>query len=78
MSNIEPDIQDFLKKIVSSIFLSLIWMMVNMTLGIYFGLFFPDGKFGIGNLLFYIFLLGTFFFLLRFLYRTWKKKFPHG
>lgn len=78
MSSIEPDVQDFLKKIVSSLFLSLIWLMVNMTLGIYFGLFFPREKISIGNLVFYIFLSGTFFLLIRFLYRTWKKKFPHG
>jgi hypothetical protein len=78
MSNIEPEVKDFLKRIVLSLFLGLTWLMVNMTLGIYFGLLFPEEKFGIGNGLFYIFLFGSLFFLIRFLLRTWKKRFPHG
>jgi hypothetical protein len=78
MSSLEPEVQDFLKRIVSSLFLGLFWLMLNMTLGIYFGLLFVDGKISIGNIIFYIFLLGSLFLLIRFYYRTWKKKFPHG
>lgn len=78
MSNFEPDVKDFLKRIVSSLFLGLFWLMLNMTLGIYFGLLFVDGKVSIGNMIFYVFLLGSLVLLIRFYYRTWKKKFPHG
>jgi hypothetical protein len=78
MNEIEPDVKDFLKKIVFSLFLGLVWLMVNMTLGIYFGLLFPGEKFGIGNGLFYIFFVGSLFFVIRFLLRSWKRKFPHG
>jgi hypothetical protein len=78
MDYFEPDVKDFLKRIVSSLFLGLFWLMLNMTLGIYFGLLFVNGKVSIGNIIFYIFLLGSLFLLIRFYYRTWKKKFPHG
>ena len=78
MSNIEPEVKDFLKRIVLSLTLGLTWLIVNMTLGIYFGLLFPGEKFGIGNGLYYVFLLGSLFFITRLLLRTWKKKFPHG
>jgi hypothetical protein len=78
MSGLEPEVQDFLKRIVSSLFLGLFWLMLNMTLGIYFGLLFVNRKISTGNIIFYIFLLGSLFLLIRFYYRTWKKKFPHG
>jgi len=78
MDYFEPEVKDFLKRIISSLFLGLFWLMLNMTLGIYFGLLFVNRKISTGNILFYISLLGSLFFLIRFYYRTWKKKFPHG
>jgi hypothetical protein len=78
MSGMEPGVRDYLRKILLSIILGLTWMMVNMTLGIYFGLFFIGEKFGIGNLICYIILAGSMGFLVRWLYRTWRRKFPHG
>jgi hypothetical protein len=78
MSIIEPEVRDFLKRIVSSIFIGFFWLMLNMTLGIYFGFLFVRGKISIGNIIFYIFFLASLAFLMRFYFRTWKKKFPHG
>jgi hypothetical protein len=78
MDYFEPDVKDFLKRIVSSLFLGLFWLMLNMTLGIYFGLLFINEKISAGNIIFYAFLFSSLFFLIRFYYRTWKKKFPHG
>jgi hypothetical protein len=78
MSNIEPEVKDFLKRIIWSLFLGLSWLMLTMTLGIYFGLLFPGERLGIGNLLFYVFAGVSLFFVIRLLIRTWKKKFPHG
>ena len=78
MSGVEPEARDFLKKIAWSVFYGIAWMMINMTLGIYFRLFFFEERVGIGNILFYIFFLVTLFALIRFYYRTWKQKFPHG
>lgn len=78
MSGFEPEVRDFLKRIVSSVFLGLLWLMMNMTIGIYFGLLFFEDGIHWPNVLYYIFLLITLAFLIRFYYKTWNKKFPHG
>jgi hypothetical protein len=74
----ETDIKDFLRRIVLSLVLGLSWLFINMTLGIYFDLLPVYGHPDLDNILFYIFFLGTGFFYVRFLVRTWRKKFPHG
>ncbi len=53
----------------------MVWMMVNMTLGIYYGLLFAENGLGIWNILYYIFFLGSLFVLIRYYLRTWKQKF---
>jgi hypothetical protein len=78
MSGMEPEVRVFLKKIVSSVFLGLFWMMINMTLGIYYGLLFFDPKITVGNIIFYLFLAASLLALIWFYRRTWKTKHPHG
>jgi hypothetical protein len=74
----EPDAKDFLKKVMQSLFLGLLWLLINMTLGIYFDLLPIYGRPDWANILFYLFFAGTGFLYGRYLYRTWRKKFPHG
>jgi len=78
MSLLEPELKDFLKKILQSFFAGLCWMMANMIAGIFFGLLFVRDRITTGNIIFYLFFLSSLIWLLRFYYRTWKKKFPHG
>jgi len=78
MSSMEPEVKDFLKRIVWSFFVGLSWMMLNMTLGIYFDLLFIRDNISLSNILYYIFFIGSLALLIWFYYRTWKKKFPHG
>jgi type IV secretory pathway VirB2 component (pilin) len=78
MSMMEPEVKDFLKKIVQSVFTGLLWMMINMIAGIYFGWMFIYDKISVGNIIFYVFLIVSLLWLIRFYYRTWKNKFPHG
>jgi hypothetical protein len=78
MSGMESDTKDFLKKIVQSIFLGLLWLGLNMTMGIYNGLLFFEGAITAGNIFYYLFLVASFLALIRFYWVTWKKKFPHG
>ncbi|MBS1597124.1 MAG: hypothetical protein JST75_02790 [Bacteroidetes bacterium] len=78
MSSVEPEVKDFLKRVVSSLFLGLLWLLFNMTLGIYFGLLFVVEKITIGNIIFYLFAIISLALLVWFYYKTWKKKFPHG
>jgi len=68
----EPDIKAFLILVMQSIAITLMWMLLNMTAGIYFNLAFPDDKPTIWNVLFYIFFLGTLTWLLFYLRRRWK------
>jgi hypothetical protein len=78
MSSIEPEAREFLRKIAWSVFYGIVWMMVNMTLGIYYGLLFPDDGPGIWNILYYLFFFGSLFLLVRYYFKSWKQKFPHG
>ena len=68
----EPEVKEFLIKIVQSISMVLLWMLVNMTLGIYYGLaFFEDGL-KWQNLLYGLFLLASVILLIRYLRKKWK------
>jgi len=78
MSQVEPEVKDFLKRVVLTVFFGLLWMMLNMTLGLYFGLLFIDDKISVGNIIFYLFAAISLVLLIWFYYKTWKKKFPHG
>ena len=78
MSGMERDTKDFLKKIVQSIFLGLLWLCLNMTMGIYSGLLFFEDKITLANIFYYLFLVASLIALIRFYWVTWKKKFPHG
>jgi len=68
----DPDIKKFFLKVLNSLFLGLLWLMAASTGGIYYGLAFTTGKPVIYNILFYIGLLISLFFLLRYYYLTWK------
>jgi hypothetical protein len=50
----------------------MLWLLLNMTFGIYFNYAFFDTGFSLGNLLYYIFLVASFIFLLIYLKRKWK------
>ena len=78
MSNMEEEAREFLTKIAWSVFFGIFWMIVNMTLGVYFELLIPLGKISIGNIIYYIFFLLSLVLLIRFYVRTWKKRYPHG
>ena len=78
MDGFDPEVRDYFKRIVLSFFLGLMWLVINMTIGIFFEWMFFEGRPTIGNILFYIFMAATLLLYLRFLRRTWKKRFPHG
>jgi high-affinity Fe2+/Pb2+ permease len=78
MSEMEQDAADFLKRIVWSITAGLVYLVVNSTGGIMYGLFFFEDRPGLANYLFYCFVLLSTGILLWLLRKWWKKKFPHG
>lgn len=74
----EPEVRRFLKRIVQSLSLGLLWLFINLTIGIYVGLMVPEHELTIGNIIFYIWMAVSLAALLWVLYRIWKEKFPHG
>jgi hypothetical protein len=68
----EPEVKAFLALIINSLAMALLWMMVNMTAGIYYNLAFFEDKLSIWNILYYIFFLATLAFLIIYLRKKWK------
>ncbi len=68
----EDDTRGFLVLIVNTISIVFIWMMTHVLLGIYFGLAFFEETPGWKNYLYYVILLASLFFLIRFIRRKWK------
>jgi hypothetical protein len=72
MSGMEPEVSRYLRRIATSISAILIWMLVIILFGLKFGyLFFEEGH-TLGSSIFYIWLLASGFFLVRWLVRYWR------
>ena len=50
----------------------LLWLIINMTFGIYFEWLFFDERPTIGNYIFYLFMVGSLLWMIRYNYRLWK------
>jgi hypothetical protein len=70
---LEPEIKKFLKAIVQSMSIVLLWMLLNTFFGIKMGLIFFENGFTIWNGVYYGALLLSFGFILRYLIQMWKK-----
>ncbi len=68
----EPEVKEFLIKIMQSISMGVVWLLINMSIGIYFGLAFFEGSPSIGNYIYYLFFLGSLSLLILFLRKKWK------
>jgi hypothetical protein len=69
----DPDVKRYFRKILNTISYGLIWMMSAVAAGLYFKLAIPGERPLYAVVIFYIVLVITFFFLLRYFYSTWKK-----
>jgi FtsH-binding integral membrane protein len=74
----EDDPRDFLRRIVWSLSLALVWLISTLAIGTYWDLLVPEKKLGISNIIFYIWMAGSLVGLIWVYARIWKKKFPHG
>lgn len=68
----EPDVKVFLLTIVQTISMALLWLLINMSIGIYYGLAFYEQHLSIWNCVFYIFSLTSFGFLIFYFKKKWK------
>lgn len=69
----EPEIKAFLVRVAQTVFMGLLWMAVNSTLGIMFDLAFIHEKISLANILFYVWFVISLALLLWFYIRLWKK-----
>ncbi len=72
MSEMEPDVRNFLSKIISSISITLLWLLINSTIGIGLNYAFFNEKPSLGNYIFYAWFLLSFTFLARYLLKKWN------
>ena len=68
----EDETRDFLVRIMQTISLALVWMLVNVYIGIYKDYAFFEDHPNWTNYLYYAFALITLVLLLRHLWRKWK------
>ena len=78
MSSMENDTRRFLNKIITTLGLGLLWLFINMTMGIYNRWFFFNDKPTTGNYIFYAWAVLSLIGLLLLYRKIWKEKFPHG
>ena len=78
MSGMEDDAKDFLKRVVWSLALGLLWLVTTLALGAYNNLLVPENGIKVSNIIFYTWMAGSLAGLIYLNYRIWKKKFPHG
>jgi len=72
MSGMEPEVKNFLSKIVTSLSVGLLWLLINSTIGIYFNFAFFENKPTPGNYIFYVWFLVSLFFLIKLYRKIWK------
>jgi len=74
MSGMEPEVQEFLKRIAQTVSVSLLFFLLHMTVGIYFNWAFFEDSPRIGNIIYYLVFLVSLAGLIYFYYRLWKGK----
>ena len=68
----EPDARELLVKVSKSLATGLIWLMVNMTAGIYMGWLFFGEHMTTGNYVFYAFMILSLVGLIWYQIRLWR------
>lgn len=70
----EEDAKQFLLRVVRSLTAALLWLFINMTLGIYIGLLLFDQAPSTANIIFYIWFILSIGLLIRYLMKVWWPK----
>lgn len=68
----EDNPQAFLVLIVQTISVVLIWMIANVLVGIYFGYGFFEKVPDLGNYIYYVCMIVSLGFLIKYLVKKWK------
>ena len=68
----EPKIIQYLKRIIKTLSMGLLWMVINAKIGILNNYAFIEGKVKTGNIIFYIWFVISLSLLLYYFYKIWK------
>ncbi len=68
----EPEVIQFLLRIVKTISMGLLWLLLNMTFGIYLGFAFFESQPSPGNYIFYVWFILSLTLLLLYFRNKWK------
>ena len=68
----DPDVRKYFVRILNTIAMGLLWMMTAVTAGLYFRLGYRTEKPFVYVIIFYVVLVVSLYFLLRYFYRKWK------
>ncbi len=69
----EPGIREFFKRIVTSLSLLILWMVINMTIGIKYNCAFFETNISWYNIVFYVWLVASLIVLIWLCIKIWKK-----
>jgi len=67
----DPEVKKYFQKILNTIGYGLLWLMGALTAGLYFRLAYHANS--LYSAIFYIVFGVSFFFLIRYYYRMWRK-----
>jgi len=68
----EPEVREFLVKIMQSISMGMVWLLINMSIGIYYGYAFFEESPTMGNYIYWIAFLASLVALILYLKKKWK------
>ncbi len=68
----EPEVREFLVKIMQSISMGMVWLLINMSIGIYYGYAFFEDSPTAGNYIYWTAFLASFVALILYLKKKWK------
>ncbi|MFN5335015.1 MAG: hypothetical protein ACK5BV_07505 [Bacteroidota bacterium] len=71
---IEPEVKDFLKRVMQTVSTGMLFLLVHMTFGLYLNWGFYENQIRIGNVVYYVFLGVSFAGLLYYYYKLWKDR----
>ncbi|MES2430117.1 MAG: hypothetical protein V4556_04215 [Bacteroidota bacterium] len=72
--SVEPDVKDFLVRVLQSLSMAMLWLLVNMTLGIYFNFAFFEDEPSLGNYIFYAWFLISLGLLIFYYVKKWRER----
>ena len=68
----EPKIIQYLKRIVKTISIGLLWMIIKSRIGITSNYAFIEGKIKLGNIIFYSWFIVSLAAMLYYFFKVWK------